>query len=65
MTKAFDKTLEAIADLEDATALVKTEMTVSDSRKSKDLQKIVSLLDQASNLVVDAVVIFRKYEKLQ
>jgi len=65
MTKAFDKTLDAIADLEDATALARSEMTVSDSGKSNDLQKIVSLLDKASSLVVDAVVIFQKYEKLQ
>jgi hypothetical protein len=65
MTKAFDKTLDAIADLEDAIALVRSELTVSDTIKSKDLQKIVSLLEKASNVIVDAVVVFRKYEKIQ
>ena len=46
MTKAFDKTLETVSELEDAMALVKTEMTISDSHKSEDPQKISALLDQ-------------------
>jgi hypothetical protein len=65
LTKAFDKTLAIVADLEDAMALAKTEMLTSDTQKTKDLQKIVSLLDQASGLVIDAVVVFRKHNTLQ
>jgi len=65
LTKAFDKTLAIVTDLEDATALVKTEMLTSDPQKTRDPQKIASLLDQASSLVVDAVVVFRKYDTLR
>ena len=65
MAKAFDKTLAIVADLEDAMALTKTEMLTSDPQKTRDLQQIVSLLDQASSLVIDAVVVFRKYDTLQ
>lgn len=65
MTKAFDKTLEIISDLEYVVSLIRTEMTISDSQKNVDLQKIISLLDQASNSVVDTVVLFQKHERVQ
>lgn len=45
--------------------LAKTEMLTSDPQRTADLQKIVTLLDQACNLVIDAVVIFRKHETLR
>jgi hypothetical protein len=65
LTKTFDKTLKIVADLEDAMTLAKTEMLTSDPQRTADLQKIVTLLDQACNLVIDAVVIFRKHETLR
>ncbi len=65
MTKAFDKTLNAFADLMDTTDLLKTEITISDLHKIKDLQEIISLLDKASDLVIDAIIVFEKYESLR
>lgn len=64
MKKAFDITIEAIANLSDAINLLKSEMTVSDSRVKEDLQKTIFLLDEASTLLVDAVIVFEKYVNL-
>lgn len=65
MKKAFDKTLCAITDLIDVINLLRTEMTVSDSRKKEDLQKIVYLLDDASDLLVESITAFGKYVNLR
>jgi hypothetical protein len=65
MKKAFDKTLCAITDLIDVINLLRTEMTVSDSRKKEDLQKIVYLLDDASDLLVESITVFEKYVNLR
>lgn len=65
MTKAFDKTLQAIAELEDAVALIETEIKISDLQKVSDLQRIIVLLDKASSLIIDAVAIYQRYEKFR
>ncbi|HEX9846107.1 MAG TPA: hypothetical protein VGA92_06540 [Candidatus Nitrosotenuis sp.] len=65
MKKAFDKTLGAFADLMDAVELLKTDITISNPREIEDLQNIISLLDKASDLVIDAVIVFGKYENLR
>ncbi len=65
MTKAFDKTLGAYENLVDAIELLKTDITISDPHKIVDLQNIVSLLDKSSDLVIDAIIVFGKYENLR
>ncbi|MEX0657400.1 MAG: hypothetical protein WD154_07655 [Nitrosopumilaceae archaeon] len=63
MTKAFDKTLDAIADLEEAVTQAKTQKLTADHKKAQDLDKIISILEKAQNVIIEAVVIFQKHEK--
>lgn len=63
MTKAFDKTLDAIADLEEAITEARTQKLTADPRKVQDLDKIISILEKAQNVIIEAVVIFQKHEK--
>lgn len=63
MTKAFDKTLDAIDDLEEAVTQARTEKLTADPKKAQDLDRIISILEKAQNVIIDAVVIFRKHEK--
>lgn len=63
MTKAFDKTLDAIDDLEDAITQTRTQKLTADSKKIQDLDKIISILEKAQNIIIEAVVIFQKHEK--
>jgi hypothetical protein len=62
MKKALEITLGAIADLIDVIEMLKTDITISDSHKTKDLRDIVSLLEKAADLAIDAVAVFAKYE---
>jgi hypothetical protein len=63
MTKAFDKTLDAISDLEEAITEARTQKLVADPKKAQDLDKIILILEKAQNVIIDAVVIFEKHEK--
>ena len=63
MTKAFDKTLDAIADLEEAVTEARTQKLTADPKKVQDLDKIISILEKAQDVIVDDVVIFQKHEK--
>jgi hypothetical protein len=63
VTKAFDKTLDAIGDLEEAIIEAKTQKLTADPRKVQDLDKIISILERAQNVIIEAVVIFQKHEK--
>lgn len=63
MTKAFDKTLDAIDDLEEAVTQARTEKLTAEPKKAQDLDKIISILEKAQNVIVDAVVIFQRHEK--
>ncbi|WP_179368353.1 hypothetical protein [Candidatus Nitrosotenuis sp. DW1] len=47
MTKAFDKTLDAIDDLEEAITEARTQKLVADPKKAQDLDKIISILEKA------------------
>jgi hypothetical protein len=64
MKKIFNKTLSAIVEIDEAVGLLKTEMIISDSSKIEDLQKIVSLLDDASKLLVESITVFARYKDL-
>ncbi|HEY8110197.1 MAG TPA: hypothetical protein VIG05_04970 [Candidatus Nitrosotenuis sp.] len=63
MTKAFDKTLDAIDDLEEAITEARTQKLVADPKKVQDLDKVISILEKAQNVIIDAVVIFEKHER--
>lgn len=63
VTKAFDKTLDAMADLEEAVTEARTQKLTADPKKVQDLDKIISILEKAQNVIIDAVVIFEKHEK--
>lgn len=45
--KAFDKTLDAIDDLEEAIIEKKTQKLTADPDKANDLDKITSILEKA------------------
>ena len=62
MTKAFDKTLDAIADLEAVTE-ARTQKLTADPKKVQDLDKIISILEKAQDVIIEAVVLFQKHEK--
>jgi hypothetical protein len=63
MTKAFDKTLQVIDDLEEAITETRTQKLVADPKKAQDLDTIILILEKAQNVIIDAVVIFEKHEK--
>ncbi|MBM3896299.1 MAG: hypothetical protein FJ360_00920 [Thaumarchaeota archaeon] len=63
MTKAFDKTLDAINDLEEAVTEARTQKLTADPKKVQDLDKIISVLEKAQDAIIEAVVIFEKHEK--
>ncbi len=63
MTKAFDKTLEAMDDLEEAITQARTQKLTADPKKVQDLDKIISILEKAQDVIIEAVVIFEKHEK--
>jgi hypothetical protein len=63
MTKAFDRTLDAIDNLEEAITEARTQKLIADLKKAQDLDKIISILEKAQSVIIDAVVIFEKHEK--
>lgn len=63
MTKAFDKTLDTINDLEEAITEARTQKLTADPKKVQDLDKIISVLEKAQDAIIEAVVIFEKHEK--
>ena len=63
MTKAFDKTLDAMTDLEEAVTEARTQKLPADPKKVQDLDKIISILEKAQDVIIEAVVIFQKHEK--
>lgn len=63
VTKSFDKTLDAIDDLEEAITEARTQKLTADPKKIQDLNKIISILEKAQNVIIEAVVIFEKHEK--
>lgn len=64
MTKPLDKTLEAFQNVEDAIVDIKTQRNViTDETTIADYDKILIQLEKASEDLINAIVIFQKYEK--
>lgn len=63
VTKSLDKTLEAFQNVEDAIVDIKTQRNVmTDKTKIADYDKILVQLEKASEDLINAIVIFQKYE---
>lgn len=63
MTKPLDKTLEAFQSIEDAIIDIKTQRNVmTDKIMISDYDKILIQLEKASENLVNAIVMFQKYE---
>lgn len=65
MTRAFDKTLEAIGNLEDAITEARTQKLIAEPIKDQDLEVIIRILEKAQNIIIDAIIIFEKHERMQ
>ena len=64
MTKPLDKTLEAFQNVEDAVANIKTQKNVMKNEiMIADYDKILVHLEEASENLINAIVIFQRYEK--
>lgn len=64
MIKPLDKTLEAFQNIEDAIADIKTQRNVMiDEITIADYDKILISLEKASENLVNAILIFQRYEK--
>ena len=64
MTKPLDNTLEAFQNIEDAITDIKTQRSVMTNVMTiADYDKILVQLDKASKNLINAIVIFQKYEK--
>jgi len=49
--------------LEDAVIHARTEKLTAHPKKVQDLDKIISILEKAQNVIIEAIVIFQKHEK--
>lgn len=64
MIKPLDKTLEAFQNIEDTIADIKTQRNVMiDEITIADYDKILISLEKASENLVNAILIFQRYEK--
>lgn|GEM_PF-1196250 len=63
VTKSLDKTLEAFQNVEDAIVDIKAQRNVmTDKTKIADYDRILIQLEKASDDLINATVIFQKYE---
>ena len=64
MKKPLDKTLEAFQNVEDAIVDIKTQRNVmTDEIMIADYDKILVQLEKASENLINAIVVFQKYQK--
>lgn len=64
MTNLLDETLEALQKIQDVIDTVKTRKTVTSEKQTlQDYDKIISYLEDSTSSLINAVVIFRKYER--
>ena len=63
MTDPLDKTLEALQNIQDASDTIKTRKTViSEKQTLQNYDKIMSYLEEAGSNLINAIVLFHKYE---
>ena len=63
MTKPLDEALEAFQNIEDAIIDIKTQKNVmTDKIMITDYDKILVQLEKASESLINAIVIFQRYE---
>lgn len=63
MTKSFNDTLKALHDIEVIIEDIKAKRNVmTDKIMIEDYNKILGQLEEASNNLINAVVLFQKYE---
>jgi hypothetical protein len=64
LANPLDKTLEALQNIQDAIDIIKTRKTViSEKRVLQDYDKIISYLEDATDNLINAVVISQKHER--
>lgn len=64
MTKSLDKILEAFENVEDAIIDIKTQQSVMTNKTIiADYNKILVHLEKVSKNLLNAIVIFQRYEK--
>ena len=64
MTNPLDETLEALQKIQDAINTLKIRKNVTPEKQIlQDYDKIISYLEDSASKLVNAVVIFQKYER--
>ncbi|MCH8975724.1 MAG: hypothetical protein IH791_04150 [Thaumarchaeota archaeon] len=64
MTNPLDETLEALQKIQDAIDTLKIRKNVTPEKQIlQDYDKIISYLEDSASKLVNAVVIFQKYER--
>ncbi|MDE1829649.1 MAG: hypothetical protein KGI25_04940 [Thaumarchaeota archaeon] len=64
MTNPLDDTLEALQNIQDAIDTIKTRKTITSEKQTlQDYDKIISHLEEGAARLLNAVVLFQKYEK--
>ena len=64
MVKPLDATLEALQNIQDAIDEIKVRKNVTSEKQTlEDYDKIITHLENSLSDMINAVVIFQKYEK--
>ena len=64
MVKPLDATLEALQNIQDAIDEIKVRKNVTSEKQTlQDYDKIIKHLEESISDMINAVVIFQKYEK--
>ena len=64
MTNPLDETLEALQKIQDAIDALKIRKNVTPEKQIlQDYDKIISYLEDSASKLVNAIVIFQKYER--
>ena len=64
VTSPLDDTLEALQNIQDAIDTIKTRKTITSEKQTlQDYDKIISHLEEGAASLLNAVVLFQKYEK--
>ncbi|HEY4680640.1 MAG TPA: hypothetical protein VIH04_05170 [Nitrosarchaeum sp.] len=64
MVKPLDATLEALQNIQDAIDEIKVRKNITSEKQTlQDYDKIIKHLEESISDMINAVVIFQKYEK--